>query len=59
MALAQIPPHGELWEAQKRREQRRREQSSLDPVERYMLRENRLQRELNTALTKIIKEKRR
>jgi hypothetical protein len=57
MAYAAIPPSGPLWETQKRREQRWREHNSADPVERYRLRENRIQSKLDTISTEIIKEK--
>ena len=42
MAVANIPPAGGLAEAEKRRLRRIREDSTIDPVERYKLRERRL-----------------
>lgn len=47
MAFAMIPPCGGIYEAQKRQMLRQRENTTPDPVERYKLREARL----NEALT--------
>lgn len=59
MATANIPPRGEMYDRAVRREQIRREQSTPDPVERYRLRESRLQRSLQEVTKKIINSKRR
>ena len=42
MATAQIPPTGGIYEAEKRRQNQIREMYSLDPVERWRLREQRI-----------------
>ena len=42
MATAQIPPTGGIYEGEKRRQNRIREMYSLDPVERWRLREQRI-----------------
>lgn len=58
MAYAPVPPVGGLAEALKRREMLRREQTSIDPVERYKLREERIQRGLVTASDAMIAQAR-
>lgn len=55
MAFVNLPPHGQLYEAEKRRLRREREQTSIDPVERYRLREGRLQDDLTSAVGDLIR----
>lgn len=47
MAFAQIPPTGEIYRAEIRRAKLIREQTTIDPVERYTLRKERLSDGLN------------
>lgn len=46
MATAQIPPCGQLHDAEVYRVKLQREQTTLDPVERWQLREERINNEL-------------
>lgn len=56
MAYAPIPPTGEIYKAQKRRERKERERNSIDPVERYRLRENRLTDDLCVVTTALVRQ---
>ena len=54
MAIALIPPRGEMYEAEKERKLLIREQTTIDPVERYKLREARLERQMIACSNKLI-----
>lgn len=54
MAFAMIPPCGGIYDAQKRRYLRQRENTTPDPVERYRLREARLNDELTDACRELV-----
>lgn len=54
MAVAMIPPCGSINDAQKRRYLRQREETSPDPVERYKLREARINDELTSACRDLV-----
>ena len=56
MAIAQIPPLGPIkasFEQQKRRE---KENTTLDLVERYKLREERMQAELKSVSSELVRQ---
>lgn len=54
MAFAMIPPCGGIYDAQKRRYLRQRENTTPDPVERYRLRKARLNDELTDACRELV-----
>ena len=54
MAYAMFPPCGELHEAEKERKLLIREQTTIDSVERYKLREARLERQMIACSNKLI-----
>lgn len=56
MAYVDIPPSGTLYEAEKRRIRRIRETTSPDPFERWRLREERIQDELNSAMGELVRQ---
>lgn len=49
MAFVNLPPCGSLYESEKRRLKRIRENTTPDPAERWRLKESRLQDELNSV----------
>lgn len=58
MAIAQIPPLGPIKTSLERQKRRIRENTTLDPTERYKLREERISEELTEATSALIRESR-
>ena len=58
MAIAQIPPLGQIKTSLERQKRRVRENTTLDPTERYKLREERISEELTEATSALIRESR-
>ena len=56
MAFVNLPPWGSLYESEKRREKRIRESTSPLPVERWRLREERIQDELKTVSSELVRQ---
>ena len=56
MAYANIPATGEMHRAEIHREKLIREQTTVDPVERYTLRKERLSEGLNEASAALVKQ---
>ena len=56
MAWANIPPHGAMHDALVREKLIKQEQTCIDPVMRYKLREHRLQDELISATNGLIRQ---
>ena len=56
MAWAAIPPTGEMHRAEIHREKLIREQTTVDPVERYTLRKERLSEGLNEASAALVRQ---
>ena len=59
MAIALIPPAGPIHDSLRRMERRQREQTSPDPVERYRLREERIQDDLAASMASLTAEAKR
>lgn len=58
MAIAQIPPLGQIKTSLERQKRRIKEITTLDPTERYKLREERISEELTEATSALIRESR-
>ena len=58
MAIAQIPPLGQIKTSLERQKRRVRENTTLDPVERYKLREERISEDIAEATAALIRESR-
>lgn len=56
MAFVDMPPCGSLYESEKRRLKRIRENTTLDPVERWRLREERTQAELKSVSSELVRQ---
>lgn len=59
MATARIPPVGSIYEAIQRQEKRKRECTSPDPVERYRLRNERIQTASEEYFGELVREARK
>lgn len=59
MATARIPPVGSICEAIQRQEKLKRECTSPDPVERYRLRNERMQTASKEYFTELVREARK
>lgn len=56
MAFVNLPPCGSIYESEERRLKRIRENTTLDPVERWRLKESRLQDELNSVSAELARQ---
>ena len=56
MAIAQIPPLGPIKTSLERQKRRIRENTTLDPTERYKLREERMQAELKSVSSELVRQ---
>ena len=56
MAVVSLPPRGPIYDAQRRRELRIREMTTVDPVERYKLREARLNENMISVAAALIND---
>ena len=56
MAWAAIPPRGQIHDTEVHRANLIREQTTVDPVERYTLRKKRLSEGLNDASAALVKQ---
>lgn len=58
MSIAEIPPLGQIKTSLERQKRRIRENTTLDPTERYKLREERISEDLAEATSALIRESR-
>lgn len=58
MSIAEIPPLGQIKTSLERQKRRVRENTTLDPVERYKLREERISEDIAEATAALIRESR-
>ena len=56
MAFVNLPPCGSIYESEKRRQKRIRENTTPDPAERWRLREERIQDELNSVSAELARQ---
>lgn len=59
MAQVNLPPCGPLFEAERHRELKRIEDTTLDPVTRYQLREARIFDDLRSASAEMVRQAQR